>query len=99
MVCPICRRALPHDIFDIEPRFAFNEQFDNTKMSGQCCLMKRCGMALCPGRVVAVGVFSRVEQGARDFGVTILCSERQRQMTRLISLWLLSTMPSPTGEL
>ena len=73
-------RAVPNHVFQVEPRTAFHEQVNHRYVTGKGSLMERGGVRMGSGRVITVGIFSRVEHEAHDLDVTELCRQGEREV-------------------
>jgi len=81
MVRPVGRSALPKHVFQIETCTSFDKKPDNLDVSSQGRLVKRRGMRVSSGRVVAVWILACVEQGANDFDLTKLRGQSECEVT------------------
>ena len=71
---------MPENIFYIQSRAAFHKKLDHFLVASPGGLMQRRRMRMAADRVVAVGIFARIQQHANDLDMTILRSQGQRQM-------------------
>src|SRR5947209_5684821 len=65
--CPVGWGTTPEDILHIQSCAALDEQSDHFLVAGGCSLMQRRRMGMTANRIVAVGIFTRVQQRAHDF--------------------------------
>src|ERR1700686_1625843 len=67
---PFGWRSAPENVLQVQSCTAFDEEPDDFLMAADGSLVQRCGVGMASNRIVAVGIFARVEQQSSDFDMT-----------------------------
>src|SRR5258708_39743199 len=79
---PTERRALPDGVPDIQPRAALDQEPHHRLVAAQDGLVQWRRVRMMAFRIVTVGIFARVEQQTNKLRMSVLCSQREREVAR-----------------